>query len=651
MNAKKLLGHVLVGFLSLWVLGAGSLLAQDPELLIQRIRSKDASLHATSSQQLGEIGERAIPLIIRTLENKKEIPETRIWLLEALKPNAKYLGSFVRNLAKLLRDKDVDVRGNSLEILGRMGSKARPVIDKVLETWNDPDNRIRRLAFFVTQQIAEDFSEYLPRLINILSDSDPIVREGAALALATLKEKALPSLPQLILLYKDPSEAVRAAAAKAIGSMGKAAVKEVMALLEEGKPRELKLMAIKALGRLRPVQREQAAALVALATGPDQGLRAAAQQECVRVGQPCTRGMLKALEKHRDNQALLIEILSTLGIMGHGAKEAVSAIKSYLAPSVPRSLRLVATKSLGLLGKDAKKAAPAVVKILDEKDPKLVQAAMRTLVRMRVVPSDGLSKIMGILKGENPLLRTEAAMAIKQLGPLALNKIEALIDLLGSKDANLRLWASFAIGGMGRSANGPLRRAFKAASKLQKIGILQTFGELGIGAASSVEFLTKVLHSEDPPQMIHAGRALARIGHLAAPAIPTLLKLLRKKDKDVRVVALTALGKISTKNEALRRAFEVALKDPQPEVVYSSLEAMGKIRDPRWTPKLLSLLHHKDEHVRWRAVEALGLIHKGTGRKDKKILKALKALEKDPSKYVVFAGDLAIRRILGLTTR
>ncbi|GEM_PF-2639015 len=653
MNAKKILARALGGFLILGALGFESLNAQDPELLIQRIRSKDASLHATSSQQLSKMGERAIPLIMRTLENKKESAETRIWLLEALKPNAKYLGSYLRRLVKFLKDKDVDIRGNTLEILGRMGAKSRPVLDQILECWNDSDNLIRRLAFFVTQQIAEDFSEFLPRLINILSDPDPIVREGAALALATLKEKALPALPNLILLYKDSSERVRAAAAKAIGSLGKDAVKEVLGLLEEGKPRELKLLAIQALGRIRPVQKAQAEALVSLATGPDKGLRSAAQQECVRVGKPCAEGLIHALGQNRKNKKLLIELISTLGIMGKGGRGAVFSIQGFLDPTVSRSLRLVAIKSLGLLGRYAKKAAPAVVKLLDEKDTKIVQAAMRTLVRIKSVPGDGLEKIVNILKSDHPLLRTEAAMAIKQLGPLALPKIEELIGFLGSDDANLRLWTSFAIGGMGSSANGPLRRAFfKAqATKQQKLGILQAFGELGKDAAPSVGFLIKVLHSGDPAQMIHAGRALARIGHPAAPAIPTLLKLLRNKDKDVRIIALTALGRIGTKSESLRKAFEEALTDPESEVVYAALEAMGKIGDPKWIPKLLLLLHHKDEHVRWRAVEALGLIEKGMGRKDKRVLKALKALEKDPSKYVVFAGDLAIRRILGLTTK
>ncbi len=651
MNIKKSFGFALIGLLAFWILGFQGLGAQNPELLIQRIRSKDSNLHATSSQQLGKIGERAIPLIMRTLEDKKESPETRIWLLEALKPNAKYLGKYLRRLAKFLKDKDVDIRGNTLEILGKMGAKARPVLDQILESWNDSDNLIRRLAFFVTEQIAEDFSEYLPRLINILSDSDPIVREGAALALATLKEKAIPALPNLILLYKDPSPRVRSAAAKAIGSMGKGAVKEVLALLDEGKPRELKLMAIKALGRLRPVQRVQADALVALATGPDKGLRKASQEECVHVGQPCVRGLLQALVKNKNNKVIATEILATLGVMGGEAKEAVSTIQSFLDPKVSRKLRLVATKSLGLLGTNAKQAAPVVVKLLDEKDPQLVQAALRTLVRMKTVPGDGLDKFLRILKGDNPLLRTEAAMDLKQLGPLALTKIQDLIELLGSDDANLRLWASFAIGGMGSSANGPLRRAFKDASKQQKLGILQAFGELGVGAAPSVGFLVKVLHSDNPAEVIHAGRALARVGHPAVPAIPTLLKLLRNKDKDVRIIALTALGRIATKNEPLRKALEVALRDSEPEVVYAALESMGRIRDPKWIPKLLLLLHHKDEHVRWRAVEALGLIEKGVGRKAKKVLMALKATEKDPSKYVVFAGDLAIRRILGLTTK
>ncbi len=651
MNTKKSLGRALFGILAFGALGSQGLLAQNPALLIQRIRSKDQNLHAPSSQQLSKIGERAIPLIMRTLEDPKESAETRIWLLEALKPNARYLGGYLRRLTKFLKDKDVDIRGNTLEILGKMGAKARPALDQILESWNDSDNLIRRLAFFVTGQIAEDFSEYLPRLINILSDSDPIVREGAALALARLKEKATPALPNLILLYKDPSSRVRAAAAKVIGSMGKGALKEVLALLEEGKPRELKLMAIKALGRLRPVQRAQAEALVALATSPDKGLRKAAQKECVHLGQPCARGMVKALIKNRDNPALATEILVTLGVMGRGAKGAVPTMQSFLDSKVSRSLRLVATKSLGLLGIEGKQAAPVVAKLLKEKDPKLVQAAMRTLVRMKTVSGDGLDQFLRILKGDNPLLRTEAAMGLKQLGPLALPKIDELIALLGSDDANLRLWSSFAIGGMGSSANGPLRRAFKDASEQQKLGILQAFGELGVGAAPSVGFLTKVLHSKNSAQIIHAGRALARIGRPAAPSIPTLLKLLRNKDKDVRVVALTALGRVATKNESLRKALEVAIKDSKPEVVYAALETMGKIRDTKWVPELLLLLHNKDEHVRWRAVEALGLIEKGSGRKAKKVLMALKALEKDPSKYVVFAGDLAIRRILGLTTK
>lgn len=116
-----------------------------------------------------------------------------------------------------------------------------------------------------------------------------------------------------------------------------------------------------------------------------------------------------------------------------------------------------------------------------------------------------------------------------------------------------------------------------------------------------VERLLELLREENPGLRSQAMTILSKLGILALKQVETYLK---DNDRDVRIFAANILG-----TTGLREAFPAlveAIHDPEENVRYAIVEALGKIGEKKSIPLLLDIL--KDEWARYPAVEALGLL-------------------------------------------
>jgi HEAT repeat protein len=116
-----------------------------------------------------------------------------------------------------------------------------------------------------------------------------------------------------------------------------------------------------------------------------------------------------------------------------------------------------------------------------------------------------------------------------------------------------------------------------------------------------IRMLLELLRMEDPGLRSQAMTVLSQLGHAALRQVSVYLK---DADRDVRIFAanIIAAGGLKEAFPALRQA----LRDPEENVRYAVVEALGRIEVREAIPLLLGIL--SDEWARYPAIEALGLL-------------------------------------------
>lgn len=120
--------------------------------------------------------------------------------------------------------------------------------------------------------------------------------------------------------------------------------------------------------------------------------------------------------------------------------------------------------------------------------------------------------------------------------------------------------------------------------------------------------LVERLRSDDAGERNAAMKSLIKRGDTAVPA---LVAVLADHDADVRNLASVTLGQIGA-DTAAEPLLAALANEADPNVVYTIVEALGRIGDPVAVPALLEVLERADVWEAAPAVESLGMI--GSGR-------------------------------------
>lgn len=172
---------------------------------------------------------------------------------------------------------------------------------------------------------------------------------------------------------------------------------------------------------------------------------------------------------------------------------------------------------------------------------------------------DDVGVLIQALKDRN--LQVGAAAAIARIGKPA---VPALQRALADEDATLRLWAAFALGGIGADARDAVPALMRQA-------------------ADSDHALRAV-----------AVEALGKIGPAASAAVPVLIKALKDPEPRVRTWSAVALGRIKPDGEEDIRALIEAFHDEP--VRKAAVEAVVQIGKPA-LPVLIDALTDNDRRL------------------------------------------------------
>ena len=300
-------------------------------------------------------------------------------------------------------------------------------------------------------------------------------------------------------------------------------------------------------------------------------------------------------------------------------------------------VRWRAAVALWECGAAAVAAIPALTIALQDEAASVADAAREALKRIsapsvtpRMAPAGpsttgplGVPTLIEALRHEDVSVREWAAIAVRDIGPSAVEAVPALMAALEDTTSGIRDWAAMALGSVGPAAKAALPAllvALRDSNTFLRAAAAGAIGAMGTEGQSAIPDLILTLKDENRNVRCRAAEALGEMGSLARGAMPALLEALEDRDVSAADAASAALRKIIGGPAA------VIVEPPKPP----SSSATGadlvralkdKDRDARWraavalgeTPAsaevvlaLVEAIEDPDDTVRWEAVKALG---------------------------------------------
>ncbi len=471
-------------------------------------------------------------------------------------------GAGAAELASMVESPDEGLRQRAAAALMRLQAAAAPARERLLGNSVDP-----RLALQVLHWAGLLSGEDLPWIVARIGD--PALAEDAIRAAGGLGEAARPAVPRLVACLR--STELGAAARAALFALGPVAGEAAMELLATAAPRDPLL--IENLLALGP-RGEEAVAEAIRSGGPDLRAsalrllrgRAALPPVVAAAAAPFLPGPpgpppaaplpsrgpeeLAALLGDAD-AAVRASAARELQRLQQRARPALAAVGAAYAAggAAPGTLQQI-------LESHGEEGVPFLFAATASRDPQATTRAGLALARCGDV---GIAFLSARLYDRDPRVRIRAAQALSLCGERAIDLVGpcvgrdphprvrqvALGALLAQKSATGRVlrhlvaaldfpdaWAtaSKAIGRFGEEGRGAVREAAEAGSPGARLLLAES--------SEGPEFLPALLSSREPSH-VKRGLALAlRLGPLAAPAVPALLRML---DRDLDAPTLRAV--------------------------------------------------------------------------------------------------------------
>jgi HEAT repeat protein len=268
---------------------------------------------------------------------------------------------------------------------------------------------------------------------------------------------------------------------------------------------------------------------------------------------------------------------------------------------------------------------------------------------------------MADLRDPSALIRTQAALALAELGPSAREADAALVQALRDPDPDVRSAAVVALGRTlpeGKPAIDGLARSLSDEDWFVRLSAAQALQQFGPRATSAVPALVRALTPGDSVKdfrPIRCGAAMVALSRIDPHAreledayrvvVGKLLEDERHGSFGARAIGARLLGECGIAAGSVAPALAKLLRDPAGEVRVAAAEALLKIAPEKRGESELGVLAdallNPDLLVRLRAAQALG----GQGSRSKEALPALRAALQDPEPEVRRAAEEAIEHL------
>ena len=520
-------------------------------------------------------------------------------------------------LVRALEDVRAEVRNDASLALVEIGPS---VISAVTPSLRSSMAGVRIEACEILGHMGVAAASVVPDLLVSLADQDEQVVRAAAMALGNVHSNAAVCVPALRKLLASDSVPVRIVASRALGEFGPEAISAVAALLPllKDSHAQVRAAAAGALGATKDGRVEVVGALIGLFSDENAAVTVKAANGLSQIGEAAVPALVRTL-KDENFRTLAIEIL---GEIGPEARAAVPSLLELMTRAdVNAAVRHEAMIALGLMGPSASSAAPRLLDILSSPAAaELHPAAAWVLARM------GEKKALPMLKtlaGETQDEQTQRAIAW------------ALVTLEPGNPEN----AAKALPYLTKSTSSD-----RALVRKESLAAIAKLGPLAAEAIPVV--LERAEKDADDAVRAEALQALAEIGAPADKVLLVAVAAFSDSATEVRMAARYVLGRLGTDakqmeaqlQEAIRvgSGFERilsawALVNVAPSAEHSALAL----------PLILSASQHPEAGIRAEVAKTLGEI----GASSSEARQALEALSADDDESVRMAARNALTRL------
>jgi HEAT repeat protein len=196
------------------------------------LADKDPEVQANVAEALATLGEKAIPRIIRALENN-DTQSMAVQVIRRLGPKAK---DAVPALALEMTDPSGDHRHEVTFALAAIGPDAKAAVPALIKALDDPEAQVRHGATYALGKIGPGAAEAVPALKkNLQSADDAFLKVASVWALVRIQPKDGPlqllAVPLLAkALEESDRERVKVEVATTLGDLGAVAKPAIPAL-------------------------------------------------------------------------------------------------------------------------------------------------------------------------------------------------------------------------------------------------------------------------------------------------------------------------------------------------------------------------------------------------------------------------------------
>ncbi|MCZ6572066.1 MAG: HEAT repeat domain-containing protein [Planctomycetota bacterium] len=550
------------------------LLAEQASVDVLLALLDDPVLRWSAARALGRKGDEARPAIeplARMLAEEKS-DKLRIAALHALASigGKSTQGHVIRAMGK-----------------GRFGDRAETAITKKLAQWGDT-----------------------AALIEALSDPEPRIRVGATRVLVVLgppPPQLVSQLGALFVQHPDLSELVLAY---------KVDLAPLVVELLRRDNSSLRSQAERLLVKMGPLG--MAEVTVAL-RDHDPQYRMRLVDTLVKFGEPAHAELLRVVtrDSHRDVRIRVLRhtllqsppLFAVLDLALDDKDELVrkaaeDELKKLRASVQDLDLLMERVRDPGKrryvwqgLGRHGPAGREALRGALQSEDDELRWGAAITLARLAEPNARDLA---GALASEQLLTRTQAAHALRAMGPDAAPALPELTAALGDKDRDVRKSVLGALGAMG-AAGAP---AAEAVVNMDMAGVLAPSFTTLVRISISGEHLKAVLDEGDPYRVRNVWMGVSSAGDAGIPATVGLMRIGNAAQRENAALKLRARGRSAAVPVA-----ELLAAD-KPEVRAEAAHILGSIGPAAKAavPALQQALGDTDPAVRKQAAWALGEI-------------------------------------------
>lgn len=506
-------------------------------------------------------------------------------LYEMCRDSGEEVRAAITALVECLGDPDKKVRESAEWALSYCGSSALMRLVGCLSS----ENRLVRLH--AVRSIGNKHDEGIgakDQLRKLLADEDSEIRENAARTLGIIGDKDERTLVGLRAMANSATASDRSAALHALGNLAPRIEDEAklhgwLIHVTEAVQDEDDGVRWSAFFLLRAIKVAPAASLPLWTRGlddPDAEVADMAVCGLIELGEETDiSAAVPALSRlvERDDRSSK-SACEALKAIGNNAKAAVTTLLGALKSKDP-FLVTRAAEALWQIDRRAEESLPALANLLEEGEPGVVEGMCDVVHFLGPAAAPLTKPVLNVLANEDWDLKWAAADALGSIASPDPNVISALIVALGHKGGRVSPAAAHALAAIGQSAIPALVQVLVEEGDDDRRGwAADVLGHIGPKAKVALKPLAMLLRHENPELRAWCAIALGKIGRLKE-IVPILIRILENRNpRGLRYQAAEALGSIGAGARRAIPTLKKLLRDEDEEIRAAVKAAIAKIQ-------------------------------------------------------------------------